>query len=45
MPMGIFEQFAEMAKRKRWNYHDLATGHDAMVTAPADVSRILLALA
>jgi pimeloyl-ACP methyl ester carboxylesterase len=29
---------------KRWNYVELATGHDAMVTAPTELAKILLKL-
>ena len=35
---------AEYARsRKDWDYLELPTGHDAMVTAPADLAAMLLA--
>ena len=38
--------FAARAKADRqWNYRELTTGHDAMVTAPSDVTDILLEMA
>jgi pimeloyl-ACP methyl ester carboxylesterase len=36
----------EYARRQPgWNYRELATGHDAMVTAPGELTELLLALA
>lgn len=44
--MGFFEQFAERARTEQgWRYRELATGHDAMVTAPRQVADLLLELA
>ena len=44
--MGVFDQFAERLRGDRkWTYHELKTGHDAMVTAAGDFAKILLALA
>lgn len=44
--MGAFDQFAERFREDRkWQYHELKTGHDAMLTAPGEVAKILLALA
>ena len=41
--MGAFDQFAERLREDRkWTFHDLKTGHDAMVTAPGDVAKILM---
>jgi pimeloyl-ACP methyl ester carboxylesterase len=41
--MGPFGQFAERLRDDRkWTFHELKTGHDAMVTAAGDVARILL---
>lgn len=41
-----FAPFAARAKADAaWGYAELATGHDAMVTAPADLATLLLALA
>jgi pimeloyl-ACP methyl ester carboxylesterase len=40
---GAFDQFAERLRDDRkWTFHDLKTGHDAMVTAPGDVAKILM---
>ncbi|HEY3098109.1 MAG TPA: alpha/beta hydrolase [Methylomirabilota bacterium] len=44
--MGPFDQFAERLREDRkWQFHELKTGHDAMLTAPGDVGKLLLALA
>src|SRR6266403_2768002 len=38
---GTFDQFAERLRDDRkWTFHDLKTGHDAMVTAPGDIAKI-----
>jgi hypothetical protein len=42
--MGLFEASAAKARAAGWRYHELATGHDAMVTAPKEVADLLLAL-
>jgi len=42
--MGFFESFVQKARAEKWNVHELATGHTAMVTAPAELSRILLSI-
>ncbi len=43
-PMGSFDQFkARFQTDPAWRYHDLPTGHDAMVTDPAGLVKILLA--
>ncbi|HEU5193823.1 MAG TPA: alpha/beta hydrolase, partial [Methylomirabilota bacterium] len=40
---GMFDQFAERLRDDRkWTFHELKTGHDAMVTAPGDVAKILM---
>jgi pimeloyl-ACP methyl ester carboxylesterase len=42
--MGAFDQFAERLRDDRkWRFHDVKTGHDAMVTAPGEVAKILMA--
>jgi len=42
--IGSFDQFAERLRDDRkWSFHELKTGHDAMVTAPGDLARLLLA--
>jgi len=41
--VGPFGQFAERLQRDTsWRYAELATGHDAMITAPAKVAELLL---
>jgi len=41
---GAFDQFAERLRDDRkWRFHDVKTGHDAMVTAPGDIAKILMA--
>ena len=40
---GTFDQFAERLRDDRkWTFHELKTGHDAMVSAPGDVAKILM---
>lgn len=44
LPNSSFPYHAEQVQADAsWVYHDLATGHDAMVTAPDDIVRILTA--
>jgi pimeloyl-ACP methyl ester carboxylesterase len=39
---GPLEQTRQwVRKQKNWNWQEIATGHDAMVTAPAELSRML----
>jgi pimeloyl-ACP methyl ester carboxylesterase len=41
--MGPLDQFAERLRDDRkWTFHELKTGHDAMVTAAGEVAKILL---
>ena len=41
---GTFDQFAERVRDDRkWTFHDVKTGHDAMVTAPGEIAKILMA--
>ena len=41
--MGAFDQFAERLRDDRkWTFHDVKTGHDAMVTAPGEIVKILM---
>ena len=40
-----FAGAGETARARGWAYHELATGHDAMVTAPAELAALLLRLA
>jgi pimeloyl-ACP methyl ester carboxylesterase len=44
-PPGAFDAAAERAKSLGWPYYELATGHDAMVTQPGDLSDLLLRVA
>jgi pimeloyl-ACP methyl ester carboxylesterase len=40
---GSFDQFAERLRDDRkWTFHDVKTGHDAMVTAPGEIAKILM---
>jgi pimeloyl-ACP methyl ester carboxylesterase len=40
---GSFDQFAERLREDRkWTFHELQTGHDAMITAPGEIARILM---
>lgn len=42
---GSFLQFAERVRgRSDWTYRELRTGHNAMVSAPQELARVLLAL-
>jgi pimeloyl-ACP methyl ester carboxylesterase len=41
---GTFDRFAEALRDDRkWKFHDVKTGHDAMVTAPGETAKILMA--
>jgi pimeloyl-ACP methyl ester carboxylesterase len=48
-PPGSLSAFAQFATRLRtdaaWRYREIATGHDAMITEPDQLSRLLLDLA
>ncbi|MBI3249382.1 MAG: alpha/beta hydrolase [Deltaproteobacteria bacterium] len=44
--MGPFDQFVEQVRTTPgWQYRELATGHDAMVTMPHELTELLLELA
>jgi pimeloyl-ACP methyl ester carboxylesterase len=43
--MRVFQSQAERARAKGWPVHELATGHEAMVTAPQELADVLLRLA
>ena len=46
IPDLAFRPFADPARSTpHWTLHELATGHDAMLTAPEDVARLLLVAA
>ena len=39
---GSFDQFAAMVRNDpAWRFHELKTGHDAMILMPGEVTRIL----
>jgi pimeloyl-ACP methyl ester carboxylesterase len=40
--MGVFAPFAERARNRGWDVQQIATGHEAMVTAPEELARLLL---
>ena len=39
----VFKRFGERARRERWDYHELVTGHDCHVEAPEQFVSLLLA--
>lgn len=40
--LPVLEQFADQAKRsKAWKYYELNTGHDAMISMPAELATLL----
>jgi pimeloyl-ACP methyl ester carboxylesterase len=42
--IGAFDRYAELLRDDRkWRFHDVKTGHDAMVTAPGEIAKILMA--
>jgi pimeloyl-ACP methyl ester carboxylesterase len=42
--IGAVDQFAERFRDDaRWTFHEVKTGHDAMVTAPGETAKILMA--
>ncbi|MBP2326963.1 pimeloyl-ACP methyl ester carboxylesterase [Kibdelosporangium banguiense] len=43
--MRVFKSHAEKAAARGWPVHTLATGHEAMVTAPKELAGLLLAIA
>lgn len=42
---SLFAPFVAKARAGSWEVHEIATGHDAMLTAPRDVAELLLELA
>src|SRR5438105_158975 len=41
---GAFDGFAgRFRDDRKWRFHDVKTGHDAMVTAPGETAKILMA--
>ena len=43
--MRVFAGQADRARAKGWPVHELATGHEAMVTAPVELARVLTDIA
>ena len=43
--MRVFAAQAERARARGWPVHELETGHEAMVTAPEELARVLVELA
>jgi hypothetical protein len=43
--MRVFAGQADRARSHGWPVHELETGHEAMVTAPDELARVLLELA
>jgi len=41
--LGVFAPHAERARKRGWDVRSLATGHEAMVTAPRELASLLLA--
>lgn len=39
--MRVFESQADRGRRRGWDMHEIATGHEAMVTAPDELSSLL----
>lgn len=39
---GTFDQFLHLREDRGWSFHEVKTGHDAMVTAPGPITKILL---
>lgn len=42
--LGVFAPFADKARALGWPVHRLATGHEAMVTAPGELAELLSSL-
>jgi len=42
---GAFDRFVELRDDHAWQFHEVKTGHDAMITSPAALAKILLASA
>jgi hypothetical protein len=43
--MRVFAGQADRARERGWPVHELATGHEAMVTAPEELAGVLLEIA
>jgi pimeloyl-ACP methyl ester carboxylesterase len=42
--MRVFKNQRERAEERQWPVHELATGHEAMVTAPKELAELLLTI-
>ncbi len=42
---GRFQRFADQAQAEGWDYHELDTGHDAMITKPHATAEVMLTIA
>jgi hypothetical protein len=43
--MRVFAGQADRARGRGWPVHELETGHEAMVTAPEELARVLIEVA
>lgn len=43
--MRVFTPYAERARERGWAVHEIDTGHEAMVTAPEELARLLAGIA
>jgi pimeloyl-ACP methyl ester carboxylesterase len=39
---GTFDRYLDLRDDRAWQFHDVKTGHDAMITAPAALAKILI---
>lgn len=39
--MRVFEPYAQRARERGWDVHEIATGHEVMVTAPVELATTL----
>jgi hypothetical protein len=44
-PGNVFAQFADRARRERWDYHEIDTSHSPNITAPDTLAKVLRAIA
>jgi hypothetical protein len=43
--MRVFAGQADRARARGWPVHEIETGHEAMVTAPAELAAVLMEVA
>jgi pimeloyl-ACP methyl ester carboxylesterase len=41
----VFDPIRASIKAAGWDYHEIATGHDAMITAPSELAEVLIGIA